>query len=227
MSLFSGITNTIGNVLGGGPAQRFEPQTTQLDPAMLQQFQQDIGGVRSLANTPVTGLNTAGRAATDLARTAYQDQLEGLFGQQGSQLATAQANLGRFGADAGSAERLATQNMRQGLLGQQQLGRANVQNLANIAAQNTAQQEQNRVGALMALPQISQAPLSMQLGVDQANAGLMNQANLANMSADAVRRQNIGSALGSIGQIGGLALGGPMGGAIGGMIGGQLGGLFA
>ena len=216
----------VGNVLGGGKPQTVKPVTANLDAGLFSQLGSDIGNIRGIATTPVTAINASGIAAQDYANTAYQNQLNQLGMQGQSALASSMANTARYGMDSGAAERMSRQNMMQGMLGQQNLGSANMENLANIAQQNLAMQEQHRYGAAMALPQLQQSQMMAKYNADAANAGAMNQANLANMSAAAARNQAIGNSLGTIGQIGGSVFGGPVGGVVGGVAGKTLGGLF-
>ena len=192
----------------------------------MDQYQQDIGGVRSLANTPVTGMNASGNAAANYATNMYNQQLNqmGMQGQSG--LASSMANLSRYGMDSGAGERLGRQNMMAGLMGQQNLGATHATNLANIGRQNIAQQEQQRYNALMQLPSMQQGLTQLQYYADSNAANAVNNAALANMSAAAARQQGIGNSLGTIGQIGGAAFGGPVGSIVGGVGGKLLGGLF-
>ena len=217
---------TVGDILGGGKAQTVKPITTNLDAGLFGQLSGDIGNIRNTATGPVTSLNASGKAAQDYANTAYQNQLNQLGMQGQSALASSMANTARYGMDSGGAERMSRQNMMQGMLGQQNLGSANMENMANIGQQNLAMQEQHKYGAMMALPQLQQSQMMSKYNADSANAELQNQANLANMSAKAARGQAIGNSLGTIGQIGGSVFGGPVGGVIGGMGGKALGGLF-
>lgn len=220
------LFKTVGNVLGGGKPQTVNPVTANLDAGLFSQLSGDIGNIRGMATTPITAINASGKAAQDYANTAYQNQLSQLGMQGQSALASSMANTARYGMDSGAAERMSRQNMMQGLLGQQNLGAANMENLANIAQQNLAMQEQHKYGAAMALPQLQQSQMTAKYNADAANAGLQNQANLANMSAAAARSQGIGNTLGTIGQIGGSVFGGPVGGIVGGIGGKALGGLF-
>lgn len=215
----------VGDLLGG-KKESVNPVTAQLDAGLFGQWGNDIGNVRNLANANVNSLNASGRAAQDYANTAYQNQLNQLGMQGQSALASSMANTARYGMDSGAAERMSRQNMMQGLLGQQNLGSANMENLANIAQQNLAMQEQQKYGAMMALPQLQQSQVMAKYNADATNAGIQNQANLANMSAAAARNQAIGNNLGTIGQIGGSVFGGPVGGVVGGVAGKALGGLF-
>ena len=226
MGLFSGITKGVGDLLGG-KQQTFTPQVAGLNQELFNQYQQDIGGVRSLANTPVTGMNASGIAAADYATQMYNQQLNqmGMQGQSG--LASSMANLNRYGADSGAQERMGRQNMMAGLMGQQNLGATHATNLANIGQRNIAQQEQQRYNALMQLPSMQQGAVQMQYGADLNSAQAANDAALANMGAQAARRQGIGNSLGTIGQIGGAAFGGPIGSLAGGVGGNLLGGLFS
>ena len=205
MGLFDGIANTVGGMFGGG--QDFNP----LDAQSYKQYETDVGGVRNLATTPVTGLDVGGQATSDLANTVYGNQLDQMNRQAMSNLATGQAGVQRYGADAGSMERLAGQNMRQQLIGQQGLGQTNMQNQADIASRNIGQQLQNQNTALMALPQMSAMPFQTEV-----------TANASNQQANAAQMQGLGS-------MAGMALGasgGPMGMALGSALGGQVGGLF-
>lgn len=222
-----GLFSDIGGLFGGGDAPQFNPQTVQLDPAMLAQFQQDIGGVRDVAQTPVSGLSSAGFAGQNLAQQAYANQLQDLQRQQGSQLATGMAGVGRFGGDSGAAERMAGNIGRQGLLGEQQLGGAAAQNLANIGFQDLQQQQANQFNALMALPQLSASPLQMQTAVSQGNVGIQNQAQLANMAAEQAQSDKLSGLLGTAGGLAGAYFGGPLGAGAGQAGGQMLGGLFS
>ena len=218
MSFFNELIGGIGNVAGGKKVT-FNPQTAQLDQGLFGQWSNDIEGIRSLANTPVTSLNASGKAAQDYSNTAYQNQLNQLGMQGQSALASSMANTARYGMDSGAAERMSRQNMMQGLLGQQNLGASNMENLANIAQQNLAMQEQQRFGAKMALPQLQQAQTMSKYYVDAKNADIMNNAKLANMSANAARQDQIGNVLGTVGS----AFGGPVGGVVGKLAGGLFG----
>lgn len=212
---------------GKSSAPQYNPEIAKLDPALMAQLQTDIGGVRNLSTAPISGLSQAGIAQQDLARQAYGSQLDQFNRQQGSGLATAQAGLGRFGADSGSAERVATQNMRQGLIGQQQLGAANMQNLANVAQQDLGTQQQQQYSALMALPQLSQGVMGTQYNADLQAANAANRANVANMASQQEAGNAFSNMLGTAGGIIGGIYGGPLG-AAGWQAGGQmLGGLFS
>ena len=225
MSFFKEVVGGIGEVVGGignvagGKKVTFNPQTAQLDQGLFGQWSNDIGGVRNLANTPVTSLNASGRAAQDYANTAYQNQLNQLGMQGQSALASSMANTARYGMDSGAAERMSRQNMMQGMLGQQNLGASNMENMANIAQQNLGMQEQQRYGALMSLPQLQQAQTMAKYHADATNAGIMNNAQMANMSANAARQNQIGNVLGTVGS----AFGGPIGGVAGKLAGGLFG----
>lgn len=209
MSLFSSIGGGIGNLLGGG-------SQPSVDMGNINQYFSDVSGIRDYASSPVTGVSTAGKAAQDLATQQYQNQLDTLNQQNLSSQATGQAGLQRYGADSGANERLARSSGKTALLGNQQLGQANLTNQANIGASDIATQQSNKYNAMMQTP-------SMQLG----GVSAYNQASIANQSADAARRQGIGNTLGTLGQIGGTAMGGPLGGAVGGVAGNLAGGLFS
>ena len=188
--------------LFGGKKESVNPVTAQLDAGLFGQWGNDIGNVRNLASANVNSLNASGRAAQDYANAAYQNQLNQLGMQGQSALASSMANTARYGMDSGAAERMSRQNMMQGLLGQQNLGSANIENQANIAQQNLAMQEQQKYGAMMALPQLQQSQVmgKYQAEADAANA--KNQAAIANMSANAARSQNMWNNIGTVGKIG-------------------------
>ena len=217
MSIFKTLTNTVGNVLGGGPAP-------SIDMSKFNQYYSDVGAVRDLANAPITGLSQAGQAGSNLATQQYQNQLDALRGQNLSNQATGFANLQRYGADAGAQERLARSGNKMGLFANQQLGQANLTNQANITAQDLATQQSQKYNALMQTP-------NLQLGGINA----YNQASIANQSANAARKQGIGNMLGTLGQLGGTFIGAKygspetgakLGGVAGGMAGNLFGGLF-
>lgn len=188
--------------LFGGKKQTINPVTAKIDAGLFNQWTDDISGVREIANANINGLNRSGIAAQDYANTAYQNQLNQLGMQGQSALASSMANTARYGMDSGAAERMSRQNMMQGMLGQQNLGSANMENLANIAQQNLAMQEQQKYGAAMALPSLQQAQTlgKYQSEADAANA--INQAKIANMSANAARSQNMWNNIGTVGKIG-------------------------
>lgn len=206
MGLFSGVSDAIGGVFGGG-GNDFNP----LDSQAYKQYASDVGMVRDLATAPVTGLDIGGQATSDLASTVYGNQLDQMNRQAMGNLATGQAGVQRYGADAGSMERMANQNMRQQLLGQQALGQTNMQNQADIMARNIALQQQKQNTALMALPQMSAMPFQTDV-----------TANAANQQANAAKLQGMGS-------LAGMALGaggGPIGMAAGSALGSGIAGLF-
>ena len=160
MGLFD---KALGMITGqGSSAPSFDPEVARLNAGMMNNLRGDVGGVRTMANTDITGLNASGHAMQGLATDAYNDQRQGLFGQQQGAMASAQAGMARHGMDSGSMERMQQTGLRSNLLGQQNLARGHQQNMSNIAAQNLGQQENNRVGALMALPAMQQGVVNTQ-----------------------------------------------------------------
>jgi|LGVE01.1.fsa_nt_gb hypothetical protein len=198
----------LGGLFGGGGGDDFNIS----DSPYMQSYGSDVANIRSRATDPITGLDVGGQAASDLASTVYGNQLDQFQRQAGSNLATGAANVGRYGGDAGSMERMQNQANRQNLIGQQGLGQTNMQNQANIGAQNIAQQQGFQNTALMALPQMSMAPAEMDL-----------RAQAANQQANEAQQQGL---FGLIGTGVGAGFGGPLGASIGGAGGQALAGLF-
>jgi len=208
MSFLGNIGHKLtGGLFRGDPS--FDPRTTQIDSGMQSQWSNDINGVRNLASTPITGLSAAGNAGMDLANTAYQNQLQQSQMQNASGLATNMANVGRFGADSGSAERMNANAMRQGMIGDQQMGMANMQNRNNIAMQDLQQQQGNQFNALMALPSLQQGYTMADYGARQGANQAWNQAQAANQAAQMAGDQsfmNAGASLaGGFAGMGGMS----------------------
>lgn len=192
--------------LFGGGQDDFNP----LDGTAYKQYASDVDNVRNVANSNITGLDAGGQAASNLASTVYGNQLDQLNQQAGSNLATGQAGVSRYGADAGAYERMGNSNMRNQLMGQQNLGQTNMQNQADILNQNISQQQNMKNTALMGLPQMSQMGFQAE-----------TTANAANQQANNAQASGLGSVLGTVA---GGAFGGPIGAAAGGSLGGMLGG---
>ena len=204
MSIFDKLT---GGLFADTPS--FNPKITKVNQGMQDQWRDDIGGVRSLANDQITGLSMAGQAGQDLSQTAYHGQLDQNRLQQGSQLASSMANASRLGMDSGASERMANNSMRQGMIGQQQLGQANVQNQANIGMQDLQTQQRNQNTALMALSPMQQGMVSSDFKMRDAGNQAMNKAAAANMAAEQASNQAFLNAGASV--VGGAMSGGLFG----------------
>ncbi len=218
MSLFSGITNAIGLTQDPNKTQ-FNYTTPQTNQALYGNMVGDTAALRGLASNPITGLSQAG--------LAQQQYAQGLFGQQRNQMmndamssqATAQANMARYGTDAGAGERLNTSLGRDRMLAAQRFGANQASTMQGIAADDFGRQQQNQFTALMALPQISQSQYGQDFNIAQNQADIQNKYNALNVGNRLTAENENKSAMGNIGALAGGIFGGPLGALAGGTIG--------
>jgi len=213
-------------LFGGKEENPFNAEIGQLDPTMQAQLGTDIGAVRDLSGRAITGVDVGGRAAQDLATQTFGQAQDQLAGQQQGALASGLTQAGRFGADSGAAERMAGIFGKQRLAGQQQLGQRQAVNLADIASQNIAQQQKQKYGALMALPQIQQSALQTDFMAQKHMADAKNKAAAIEAGMDAQADEAQSNLFGTAGGLIGMGIGGPVGGVVGGGLGKLVGGLF-
>ena len=205
-------------------AQQWNAEIPTANQGLMNNMTGDTSAVRGLANTPITGLSAAGLAQQEFARQAFANQRDQLMNNQMSNQASGQAQMARYGADAGSAERLAQGLGRDRMFGQQRLGAQQASSMADLAQGDLQSQQDRQYTALMALPQISQNQMTNQFNMDRYGADARNQENAINVGNQEAARQANSKTWGTIGGVAGGLLGGPLGAAGGQLLGGLFGG---
>lgn len=187
----------------------------------LKNISGDIGRVRSLASSQVTGPGlSAQNQLADLQRSQGV-ALGNLANQQLGSLQTAQNQMQLMGGlSAGANERLARENLRRSGMAQQGLQSDFAGLASDITSADLARQEQQKFQSLMATPQLEQGLTNTRLQAAAAN-------QLAEEYRNASRKGLFGNILGAAGGIVGTVYGGPAGGAAGAAIGKGVGGIFS
>lgn len=222
MGLFSGITDLLG---GGSSGPSYQPITTknaQFSTGNLQ-FGEDL--LKNRMITPVTGLDSAGRAGVDLNNQRLQQDLSQNAGLNQGATDTAIANAGLYGTDRGAVSRMSQAGLNAGAKSNQGI-MANASNQNLITTQNNLQgqldQQNNAINNSMQT--FSYIP-TIQNAQEQYNNGMQNQALFANQQGQALQgaanQQKRGGLFSSIGGLAGAAFGGPLGAGIGSSIGGM------
>jgi len=218
MSIFSGITNALGLTTDPTKTQ-FKYTTPEANAGLFSNMQGDTNALRGLAQTPITGISAGGQAMQDFARNAFAQQKDQMLNSGLASQATAQANMARYGTDAGAMERLNTGLGRDRMLANQRMAGQQATSMADLASQDINRQQQNQFTALSALPMISQSQYGQSFDIANNQAGIKNQFNALNqgnrMQAEAGNKGimsslggAIGSGFGPIGTIAGNVLGG-------------------
>jgi len=234
-----------GNGFSPTPANLIDPfeqeqakklyEQTQSGLAQQQAFVNALAGQNALANqanvfkqlqdvASGVGPNPALAALQQATGQNVANQAALMAGQRGGG-----RNVGLLARQAGmQGGALQQQAAGQGatLQAQQQLGALG--QLGGLANQQVAQQQTGLAGlnqfGLQGQQNVYDA-IARQNAIAAQQQSSLNQIN-AQMAADAAKRQSgiLGGALGALGTIGGIALGGPIGGTIGGTLGNSLGG---
>lgn len=175
---------------------------------LFNDFEQDIGRIRSLANAP-TEITAAGQAQLDALSSDQQTALEQLKAAQGGRLASSQQQQALSGGlSAGANERTARAESRQGGLFAQGLRGEFARQGENVRARDFAQQQALQERAIFAAPaassQLFESVFTDQLA--QARADLLR---------DEGKKNTLGAVGGAIGGTIGTIYGGPVGGAAG------------
>jgi hypothetical protein len=207
-------------LFSASPAPQFNASIPTINQGMNNTMLDDTNRLRQFATNPITGLSQAGLAQQNFANNAFAQQRDQMQNSLLSNQASGQAQMARYGADAGSSERLAQSLGRDSLFSGQRLGAQQATSLADLAQNDMQGQQDRQFTALSALPQITQSQLTNQFNMDNIRSGQINNQNAINMGARQDAKNQNTNLWSTVGGVAGGMLGGPLGSLAGTAIGG-------